>query len=134
VAFWLTGFCVMVLAGVVLPWPARIALGLLTATLGAAAIRTTFLLSGSRGVRALAWDDGRLIAFFGRSRNEASVTLAAGSFHLGRLGLLLRLRARDDLLVVFIDSGRQEAGCLRRLVRWLKWPPRRAADEAQAAS
>jgi hypothetical protein len=85
-------------------------------------------------VRALAWDEGRLIAFLGRARNEVSVTLVEGSFHLGRLGLLLRLRTCDELLVIFIDSGKQEAGCLRRLVRWLKWPPRRAVDEPHAAS
>src|SRR4051812_15959102 len=119
---WLGAFCAMVLAGVALALPARIGICAAAIAGGAHAIRSTFLLADRRSVRVLRWDDNTLRVVVGPFGNEVRVTLAPGSFDWGRFGMLLRLRPFDDVWVIFIEAGGQEAA-LRALARRLKWPP-----------
>jgi len=123
-AAWLAAFCAAMLLGVALPLPARIGLCLGAATFGLTGIRSCFLLAGNRSVRALAWGTRRgLGAFIGPRRIEVAVSVAGGSFRLGRLGLLLWFEACDGIHTVFIDAGKQEICAIRRLCRRLEWAP-----------
>ena len=118
--------CGATLAAVALPLPARIATCVAFATPGIVAIRRVFLLGGRRGVRALAWSE-RVQGFhvvLGSGRSPCRAELARGSFRLGSLYLVLRLRTCDRVFTVFIDGSRQEVRAFRGLCRRLRWPPR----------
>ena len=118
--------CGVTLAAVALPLPARIAICVAIATPGIVAIRRVFLLRGRRGVRALGWSE-RVQGFhvvLGSTSSPCPAQLARGSFRLGSLYLVLRLRTCDLVFTVFIDGSRQEVRAFRGLCRRLRWPPR----------
>jgi hypothetical protein len=128
IACWLAACCTALLFGVALPLPLRIGLCIAAATCGLTGIGSTFLLSGGRSVRSLEWRDGSLVASLGPDRLAREVTVIAGSFDLGQLGLLLWLKSCDGIHSVFIDAGKQEVCAIRRLYRRLKWVPAGARD------
>jgi len=135
VAAWLTSFCGSVLLGTALPLPVRIAICVVAATFGSAAIRDCFLLTGRKSVQALSWTErGELIARLGPGHMEKVVRLAPGSFRLGTFGLLVWLKSCDGTHTVYIDAGKQEVCAIRRLTRLLNGGSGRRSAESQAAS
>jgi hypothetical protein len=132
---WLTAASAMTLFGVALPLPARLAICVGAATLGAAGICRTCLHYGRNSVRALAWrEGGALLAWTGPERSRHEVRLGSGSFRLGTWVFFLWLESCDGCHAVFIDTGRQDAFAIRRLARRLNRAPGRGADECNTAS
>jgi hypothetical protein len=115
---WLFVVCVVVLASVALPLPARIGICLGIATPALAALRTSVLLRGGLAVQGLQWSGGWQ-ACIGPDRIQTPVTLRAGSFRVGRAFLLLWLESCDGIHGVFIDVGRQDPRAIRSLCRQL---------------
>jgi hypothetical protein len=98
-------------------------------------VRVNCLLIGPGSITSIGWNDrGELLARVGAGRVEMAANLAWGSFRLGSLGFVLWLKSRDGFHSVFIDTGMQDAGGIRRLARRLNWAPKRAADEHGPAS
>jgi len=124
-AAWLVILCGVTLAMVALPLLARIVICIAVATPGIAAIRRVFLLRGRLGVRALAWSDRNqgFRVLLGAADNTCPAQLSGGSFRLGSLYLVLRLKTCDRFVTVFIDGNRQEIHAFRGLCRRLRWPP-----------
>jgi hypothetical protein len=111
--------CLVLLAGVDLPWLARIGMCVGAASLGWRQISTTVLLRGARSPRALVWTHSGQLTVEGADGRVCPVTLRAGSFRLGRAGIFLWLRSCDRTQGLFIEAGRQGPPELRRLIRWL---------------
>ena len=123
VSVWLCALVGMLLAAVDLPLPVRIAICVCAATAGWASLQSVFLLQGPKSVRALLWNDkGQIRARLGSVETEYPVTVRAGSFRLGRQGLLLWLDTGEYTRAVFIDAKSQEIRAFRRLCRLLNGP------------
>jgi len=131
---WLGTACLVILAAVALPLPARIGLCVVIATPALAAIRASLLLRGAGAVAGLRWTAEGWFASFGPERTERPVTICAGSFRLGGVVMVLWLRACDGIHAVCIHAGRQDAGSFRRLCRRLAWTPRQPSNEPEPAS
>jgi len=121
---WLAAVCLVILAEVALPLPARIGICVAIATPTLTAIRGCLLLRGRSAAAVLSWSNLGWFASFGSDRTERPVTLRGGSFRLGGVVLVLWLQACDGIHAVCIDAGRQDSGAIRRLCRRLGWPPR----------
>lgn len=131
---WLAVVCLVVLAAVALPLPARVGICIGIATPALAAIRSSLLLRGRSAAVTLQWSAHGWQAGFGRQQTETPVTIHRGSFRLGGVVMVLWLKACDGIKVICIDADRQDPGAYRALCRRLGWPPRQPPDEPGAAS
>ena len=131
---WLSLVCLVILAEVALPLPARIGICVAIATPAIAAIRGSILLKGRRAASSLSWTAQGWSLGLGPEGTETPVTICRGSFRLGSVVLVLWLEACDGIHALCIDAGRQDSGAFRRLCRRLGWPPRQAPNEPEPAS
>lgn len=117
---WLTLVCVVLLFGVVLPWPLRLALCVVVVVPGIHCIRSFVLLGGSRAVRAIEWSDlGEFVVHLGPGLTRHPATLGVGSFRLGVQLWVLRFTTPVGPRTVLIAGGMQEPRAFRRLSRCL---------------
>jgi hypothetical protein len=117
---WLSAFMAMTLLAVDLPLLVRIGLCICAATVCAPVIRSTLLLAGPAAVKSLRWSGNSLWVRFGDDAREQSAELAPGSFRIGQILLVLRLKTCDRTACVLIDGGGQEVQGFRRLCRYLQ--------------
>lgn len=103
-----------------MPWPVRLALGLVLVVANIPAIRVGVLLLGPCAVRTIEWDeDGLFRLRLGNDPQPRAATLSDASFRLGIAFLVLWFATPAGVRGVLIDGGRQDPVAFRRLSRHL---------------
>jgi hypothetical protein len=101
-----------------LPWPVRLALGVILATSGVRCVAIVVLLRGRWAVRRLDWDtNGKLWVSLGNNPVSHPARVVPGSFRLGPGLLVLRLETASGTRSVCIDGCLQDPAAFRRLTR-----------------
>jgi len=103
-----------------LPLLVRVALCVLLATSGIHGVCVFVLLTGSRAIRAIEWNDaGGFFVLLGPLRERHPATLANGSCRLGARFWLLRFATHSGTRSVLVEEAGGDVRAFRRLSRRL---------------